>query len=128
VFIRSEPCGTGYAVTMRCARPSDIRSGAFYKQLAAYDQENGITVLDDRCPMAVNVLPLAKIAELRRMTGDYATSDAVPLDDFIVNGEVGIAVYAEQMPLDDARDNFRMELQYMTPAEARELARRWRQS
>ena len=128
VFIRSEPAGTGYAVTMRVARPSEIRSGVFYAWLAAQDQERGIAVFDGERPVAVRAMPLAEVGELRRILRESAadgSDDSVPLDDFTVNGEVGVAMYAETMPGIGGPNNVRMELQYMRPAEAQAVARRW---
>jgi hypothetical protein len=128
VFIRSEPAGTGYAVTMRVARPSEIRSGAFYARLATEDQERGIAVFDGERPVAVKVLPIAEVGEMRRMMREHSadgSDDSVPLDDFVVNGEVGVVMYAEPMPGIEGPTNMRVELQYMTPDEARAVVRKW---
>jgi hypothetical protein len=128
VFVRSEPVGTGYAVTMRVARPSEIRSGVFYARLAAQDQERGIAVFDGERPVAVKVMPLAEVGEMRRMMREAAaggSEDSVPLDDFTVNGEVGVVMYSEPMPGIEGPDSMRVELRYVTPAEARAVARQW---
>ena len=119
VFIRSEPIGKGFGVTMRVTSPSAIRNGEFYTSLAAYDRTHGISTLDRRKPVVAKVLRVDKVAEMRRLlneTGE-STSAPVPLDDVTVGGEVGVLIFSEPIP--GYSDKVRVEVKYVTPAEAR---------
>jgi hypothetical protein len=119
VFIRSEPIGRGFGVTMRVTSPSAIRNGEFHASLAAYDRARGISVLDRRKPVVAQVLPVGKVAEMRRLLNESGecANDPVPLDDVTVGGEVGVLLFSE--PMRGYSDKVRVEVKYVTPAEAR---------
>jgi hypothetical protein len=73
---------------------------------------------------AVNVLTLAQIAGLRRLLHEgriASTTSPIPLDDFLVKGEIGVALYSDKAPGDAGEAD--VWLRYMTPDAARRLQR-----
>lgn len=74
-------------------------------------------------PLAVRILPIAEVGRLRVLMRENAVDCGSPavLDDVVVDGQVGVALY-ERGPIVDGL--LHIELQYVTPAEARRLGAR----
>ena len=70
-------------------------------------------------PLSVSILPIAEVGRLRGVMRENAMDCGSPavLDDVVVDGQVGVVVYERDL-VDGV---LHVELQYVTPAEARRL-------
>jgi hypothetical protein len=125
-ILRTEPVeGGGWALVIRLAHPDAIRDGSFAAELADWDMDRGVVTESPRPEppagatlVASKVMTIEQVGEMRRLFSEKCTAagELQPLDDVIVDGRVGVLMYAGPAGTDGQA---RVDLVYVRPDEVR---------